>query len=499
MYCKQCGTKIPDTAKFCGYCGTPVEPPQEETMPTAEPVTEPEYGPATEVLSEEEYGPATEVLSEEEYGPATEVLSEGEYETAAETISESVEPVAWEEPVSDMDWEVPETEEVWKKGGDGSAWEETGKTGVTDKTWSDTWSETAQTSDWNLNNLNDVPLIIEPKKKRSTALTVLTIVGIAILVIVLIVCAVLMLGGDSSESVWHSQKNETEIDTKIEEESDAAAQDSEKENSEEESKQESEIEESSQTQPTSVKLECGVEIPLDATSVDLSGVAVNNLMGIEQCTKLQNIRINGGNLTDLSPLLGLPQLNSLTIQNVPVTDIQILKNIPSLMYLDITDTQVSTQQVKDLQAALPDVMVVGYVHHVYETFQKDCTWSEAESLCEGMGGHLVTITSAEEMKKVETLLENTTLKYFWLGGYSQGDTWYWITGETWGGYVNWYPGEPSKQDTDGTLENCLCLWNVEDGSGWTMNDQRNDLPSFTSTQGKIGYICEYDYVAGYPE
>jgi hypothetical protein len=36
-----------------------------------------------------------------------------------------------------------------------------------------------------------------------------------------------------------------------------------------------------------------------------------------------------------------------------------------------------------------------------------------------------------------------------------------------------------------------------DDNGWTMNDQRNDLPSFTSTQGRIGYICENEAIAGY--
>ena len=97
--------------------------------------------------------------------------------------------------------------------------------------------------------------------------------------------------------------------------------------------------------------------------------------------------------------------------------------------------------------------------------------------------------SAEKVYSVFNQYENKMYMLF-------NDDWFWITNEPWGGYVNWFPGEPSKQDADGTLEDCLCLWNVDD-NGWTMNDQRNDLPSFTSTQGRIGYICEYEAIAGY--
>ena len=258
------------------------------------------------------------------------------------------------------------------------------------------------------------------------------------------------------------------------------------------------MEEESSTVPTGAALSCGIEIPFDAPSADLSGTAVSDLYGIEQCTMLQALRINGGSLTDLSPLSGLTQLSSLTLNNVPVSDIQILKNLPNLQYLDITDTQVSSQQVKDLRAVKPNLVVIGYTTSTYEITKKDCTWVEAVDFCTEQGGHLVTISDKAEMEKVEAQLKDTDLKYFWMGGYSQGDTWYWITGETWGGYENWFPGEPSKKDADGTLEDCLCLWNVDD-NGWTMNDQRNDLPSFTSTQGRIGYICEYETVAGYQE
>ena len=54
------------------------------------------------------------------------------------------------------------------------------------------------------------------------------------------------------------------------------------------------------------------------------------------------------------------------------------------------------------------------------------------------------------------------LMYVWVGGkVSDGRQWgdegCWITGEKWTYDLIWYPGEPSYYDTDGTLEDCLCL------------------------------------------
>ena len=447
MYCRQCGTKLDDHAKFCGYCGTPVE---QKKAP--EPVIIPETAAEPEPVAE----------------PLSEPAASGE------------EPAAWAEPVSEMEWEAPASEDVWSDTAANTSSENTNQTGAT---WSDTWSETAQTSGWNFQSLNEVPLIIEPKKKQSVVLTILTILGIVALVTIVVIFAVLMNGGSSeaySDGIWYSNWNEDSYD---EEESGESAFIGEEE--------ESEI-------SAGVTLGCGVEIPFNATSVDLSGMTVNDLIGIEQCTMLQSIRVNGGSLADISPILSLTQLNSLTLNNVPVSDIQVLKNMPSLLYLDITDTQVSSQQVKDLKAALPNLTVIGYASSTYEIVKKDCTWMEAVEICENMGGHLVTVSDKTEMEKVKKLLKDTDLNYFWMGGYSQGDTWFWITGEAWGGYENWFPGEPSKQDTDGTPEDCLCLWNVDD-KGWTMNDQRDDLPSFSSTQGRMGFICEYEVIAGYQE
>ena len=553
MYCRQCGTKLDDNAKFCGYCGTPVEQRQTpQPVVTPEPVVVPEPVAAPEpvvVVPEPVAAPEPAVVVPEPVAapepvvvvpepvvepepvvvvpdpvvepepvvvvpePVVEpepvvVVPEPvvepepavvEHESAANTefmvIPETYKEqpkVEWQEPADEMEWQADAGEDVWEQASDNTEWQETN---TASEQWSDTWSETAQTSGWNLQDVNEVPLIIEPKK-RSVGLTIFTIIGVVMLTALIVVCAILMNGGkkDSYDDFWAFDYEDELMEDLEDELEDAFDEYSE---FQEEYGEGAFLEESELVVETNeVSLSCGATIPFDAPSVDLSGMLVNDLYGLEQCTALQALRITGGSLTDLSPLADMTQLGSLTLNNVPVSDIQILKNLPNLTYLDITDTQVSSQQVKELQDVLPNLVVIGYTTSTYEITKKDCTWVEAVDMCTEKGGHLVTISDKAEMEKVEAALKGTELKYFWMGGYSQGDTWYWITGETWGGYENWFPGEPSKQDTDGTLEDCLCLWNVDD-NGWTMNDQRNDLPSFTSTQGRIGYICEFESVAGY--
>ncbi|MBR6682749.1 MAG: zinc-ribbon domain-containing protein [Firmicutes bacterium] len=538
MYCRQCGTKLDDNVKFCGYCGTPVEQkaaPQPEVTPEPasfepivesepiveiepivepepiieiEPVVEPE--PIVEIEPVVELEPIVEIEPVVEPEPIVEIEPVVEPEPIVE-IEPIAEPVAdtefvvvpevyeeqpqvnWQEPVDDMAWQAPVNEEVWSEDAADTGWQDNTKP---EQQWSDTWSETAQTSgfDWQTMPGTQVPLIIEPKKKN-TGLKVFTIVGCVLLTVLIVLCVILMSSG-GADDYYEDDLWVDDYYDEYEEELEEALEEFQEEYGEGAILDESIATESETVAAAEVTLSCGVTIPLDMTYVDLSGMVVSDLYGIEQCTQLQSLKVNGGSLTDLSPLVGLDQLNSLTLNNVPVSDIQVLKNLPNLTYLDITDTQVSPQQVQDLQAALPNIVLNGHIYSTYEVIKQDCTWSEAVELCAEKKGHLVTISDEEEMKKVEEALNGTDLKYLWMGGYSMDDTWFWITNEPWGGYVNWFPGEPSKQDTDGTLEDCLCLWNVDD-NGWTMNDQRNDLPSFTSTQGRIGYICEYEAIAGY--
>ena len=130
----------------------------------------------------------------------------------------------------------------------------------------------------------------------------------------------------------------------------------------------------------------------------------------------------------------------------------------------------------------------------YELVKADVSWQEANEACILKGGHLATISSKEEMNELVQMCEKAGLKYCWLGGYTSvrnGTAFgHWITGEQFD-YTCWYPGEPSRNDLDGTPEFYLMLWKVEDS--WSWNDQRNDVVSdYKYFKGIIGYICEYE-------
>lgn len=103
-----------------------------------------------------------------------------------------------------------------------------------------------------------------------------------------------------------------------------------------------------------------------------------------------------------------------------------------------------------------------------------------------MGGHLVTITSADEQAFINTLLPaETNARLYWAGSV-MSDKWRWITDEPMT-YTNWAPGEPSGGQYCLTVlgtyfnENAGCwLDNPDSGCSepWTLNS--------------TGFICEWE-------
>ena len=130
----------------------------------------------------------------------------------------------------------------------------------------------------------------------------------------------------------------------------------------------------------------------------------------------------------------------------------------------------------------------------YEVIKDDITWTEANERSIAAGGHLATITSQAEMDELAALVDAQDIKNAWIGGYTSvrnGTAFgHWVTGEVFD-FAKWYPGEPSRNDTDGTPEFYLVLWKV-DGE-WSINDERDDMAELSYLQGKCGYIIEYEY------
>ena len=118
-------------------------------------------------------------------------------------------------------------------------------------------------------------------------------------------------------------------------------------------------------------------------------------------------------------------------------------------------------------------------NHMYRIFTGHYSWEDAQQACADMGGHLVTITSAEEQAYIEQL--NTSNESLWIGGYRDDNfIWYWVTGETWS-YTHWGDGEPNNMGD----EKYACVW----PQYW------NDLCLDSGEQN--GYICEWDTIATY--
>lgn len=123
--------------------------------------------------------------------------------------------------------------------------------------------------------------------------------------------------------------------------------------------------------------------------------------------------------------------------------------------------------------------------HYYERMPLDVNWNEARVMAESMvwmgtTGHLATITSADEnWWIVNNLGGRLTLDNF-LGGYFDGSSWKWVTGEPWE-YENWFPGEPNgdgtalQYDDAETNPSVLGYWN-----------------DFPDSRSENGFIVEYD-------
>ena len=121
--------------------------------------------------------------------------------------------------------------------------------------------------------------------------------------------------------------------------------------------------------------------------------------------------------------------------------------------------------------------------HKYELYSANLTWLEAKANAESLGGHLVTVTSAEEQNAVVGLDNNEIEANYWLGGTDENieGQWEWITGEEWD-YDNWLGGQPDNYTlVDPSGENYLMIYFGKYDHKW------ND-----STYYADGFIVEYE-------
>jgi hypothetical protein len=162
------------------------------------------------------------------------------------------------------------------------------------------------------------------------------------------------------------------------------------------------------------------------------------------------------------------------------------------------------------QTALAQVRNPANGHHyrVVNVYSPEAlTWQSANAAAQtyvhlGVTGHLVTITSAEEMAFVKSLIAPPAPGWatFWIGARFVGPgtgTWQWVTGEPFG-YSNWWPSYPG--DPSGPSGAVMCnVFNIgipsdcENGQWFAWG-----IDASMAWYGGIGFIVEFE-TSGIPE
>lgn len=163
-------------------------------------------------------------------------------------------------------------------------------------------------------------------------------------------------------------------------------------------------------------------------------------------------------------------------------------------YLDYTGVNTSEDGIPE--------GAVEYNGHYYLVFNNSISWVYAKEYCELMGGHLATVTDADEQEVVEKVAQDCkSAENFWIGGYKDKKTnkWLWVD-DTPFKYTNWDDNQPDffQQEeyyirftnddiTYGEWTAHMGKWNdcANEASG------NNDKGNAVSIQ-TFAFICEWD-------
>jgi len=139
--------------------------------------------------------------------------------------------------------------------------------------------------------------------------------------------------------------------------------------------------------------------------------------------------------------------------------------------------------------------------HTYQVIDASLNAEDAQKYCEKLGGHLVTITSAEEQTFVESLLKKGgSRNQYWIGGKFVKDTFTWITGEK-VSYTHWDWNEPNRSTAGSAKEDYVHLYNAPNPRvdksarfGWNDTFVNSCYPGEQDFFGlqRVGFICEID-------
>jgi Lectin C-type domain len=152
------------------------------------------------------------------------------------------------------------------------------------------------------------------------------------------------------------------------------------------------------------------------------------------------------------------------------------------------------------EANCPEGTVKWTNGHCYEAvLALGLSWEQARDSCIARGGHLVTITSAEENEFVFSLVSSDSAFWYldafgnglgpWLGGYQPDgieepdSAWQWVTNEPFV-YTNWETGQPG--DLGNVDQNRLRFFKA----GGLIGDRWDDCEPDNPLAHRRGYIFE---------
>ena len=133
--------------------------------------------------------------------------------------------------------------------------------------------------------------------------------------------------------------------------------------------------------------------------------------------------------------------------------------------------------------------------HSYAVYEKHMTWTDAESYCESLNGHLATVTSEAENDFLLSILTDYPDVDYMLGMNDKDDegNWStWVTGES-ADYTNWGSSEPDNSMND---QESLVICNG-DRSSWNIKRGQWDDNGFS--YDTYYFICEWDETAFTPK
>ncbi|XP_028664633.1 lectin-like [Erpetoichthys calabaricus] len=108
---------------------------------------------------------------------------------------------------------------------------------------------------------------------------------------------------------------------------------------------------------------------------------------------------------------------------------------------------------------------VSYSGQCYQFFSLMKTWSDAETFCFNLGGHLASVHNADDNKFITNFIKRKDMSgpTIWLGAsnYQQISLWLWTDGSKWD-FTNWNTGEPNNSNN---VERCLHFNYAVEG-GW---------------------------------